>query len=39
MNPEQNDPGLFQGASALNRDSPEVFVDRQHDTRVGLGQI
>jgi hypothetical protein len=39
MSSEQNNPGLFQRASTLNGDLPEVFVQRQHDARFGFRQI
>ena len=39
MNSEQNDSGFFQRAPALNGDLPEVLVEGQHDTRLGLGPI
>jgi hypothetical protein len=39
MNSEQNDSRLFQRVAALNGDLPEVLVEGQHDTRLGLGPI
>lgn len=39
MNPEQNNPGLFQWTSTLNSDLPKVFVKRQYDAGFGFRQI
>jgi hypothetical protein len=39
MDSEQNDPGLFQWAPALDSDLPKVLVERQDDARFSLRQI
>ena len=39
MDSEQKDPGLCHWASALNRNLPEVFVERDHDASFGLREI
>ena len=39
MSSEQNDTGLRQWAAALNRNLPEVLVERQHDACFGLREI
>ena len=39
MDSEQDDTGLFQGASALNGNLPKVLIERQHDARLRFGQV
>ena len=39
MRMEQNNTRLLQRSSPLQRDLPEVLVERQHDASLGLGEF
>jgi len=39
VDPEKNDASLNQRGLALERDLPEVLVERQEDSALGIGQI
>ena len=39
MNAEEDHAGILKGSAALNRELPEVFVQREDDPRLGFREI